>query len=200
MPGDRRLGGVEVHRSRTLTPTGRARRHGLAATSVARTILDCAPRLTDGALSRAVNDGIRAGRLTRTELARSLERLPVTTGARRLASHAAADHNPTRSVFEDDFLAFCARFALPTPEVNVRVAGHEADAYFRAERVIVECDGWAFHRDRTAFESDRDRDADALALGIATVRVTRQRLDARPDREADRLDRILANRRRPRAA
>ncbi len=73
--------------------------------------------------------------------------------------------------------------------------GHEADAYFLVERVVVECDGWLFHRGRDVFESDRDRDAERLAHDILTVRLTKRRHDRAPEREAARLHAILERRR-----
>ena len=95
------------------------------------------------------------------------------------ASAIATAYTPTRSEFEDAFLRFAARYGLPTPEVNQRVAGHEADALFRKHRLIVEpaptakpLVGYEFHKGRGAFESDRDRDADTLDAGHATVRPT----------------------------
>ena len=53
--------------------------------------------------------------------------------------------------------------------------------------MIVELDGWAFHRDRVSFESDRNRDADTLAAGLVTVRITWERMTTEPQHEADRL-------------
>ena len=102
---------------------------------------------------------------------------------------------PTRSPLEDKFLPFCERFGLPTPKINTSVNGYEADAYFEAERVIVELDGYEFHSDRRTFESDRERDVHALANGVVTVRITEERLDGAPEREAQRLHAILRARR-----
>ncbi len=90
----------------------------------------------------------------------------------------------------------CERFGLPGPEVNAFVCGREVDALFAAERLIVELDGWRFHQDRQAFERDRARDADALAVGVATVRITWERMTGSPDEEAARL-RVILDRRRP---
>lgn len=67
--------------------------------------------------------------------------------------------------------------------------------FFPAERLIVELDGWDYHRDRHSFESDRDRDADTLAAGAATIRITWERMTHAPRREADRLQAILEQRR-----
>jgi hypothetical protein len=101
---------------------------------------------------------------------------------------------PTRSEFERAFLRFCRRFGLPRPLTLPTVYGHEVDALFAEHRLIVELDGWRYHRTRQSFERDRERDAHALASGFPTVRITKQRIDATPDREAARLRKILAAR------
>ena len=103
---------------------------------------------------------------------------------------------PTRSEFEREFLRFVKRYGLPIPRVNHRIAGHEADIVFERERVIVELDGYDTHGTRRSFESDRERDAATLAAGYVTIRITWERLKFTPQREAERLHRILENRRR----
>jgi very-short-patch-repair endonuclease len=80
------------------------------------------------------------------------------------------------------------------PQINVRVNGHEVDALFPEQKVIVECDGYETHRDRGSFESDRERDAENLRHGFRTVRLTRERLLTKPGREAKRLREILDRR------
>jgi very-short-patch-repair endonuclease len=77
----------------------------------------------------------------------------------------------------------------------VTVAGYALDAYFPAERVIVELDLFSFHTDPRAFEADRERDAHHLSLGVPTVRLTWRRIHARPHHEAERVARILIARR-----
>ena len=90
----------------------------------------------------------------------------------------------------------CERYGLPTPKTNVVVGGYELDAFFEAEQLIVELDGYDFHRDRAAFERDRLRDADALeTAGMPTVRITNHRMKQQPAREAERVEAILARRR-----
>jgi hypothetical protein len=102
--------------------------------------------------------------------------------------------NPTRSPFEDAFLAFTKRFDLPTPKINVWLNGREVDALFPNERVIVECDGYDFHSDRHSFESDRRNDVIALTSGYVTVRITWEQLLNEPAALAAHLRRILAQR------
>ncbi len=194
--GDRRPRGIRAHRSRTLTRRDIRHHLGIRVTSPARTVLDCAPRLSDPALTRAVNDA-RIGRHMRlSELAELLERVPPTyPGASRLLPFVQTRTGPTRAEFEDRFLAMTKRYGLPTPQVNVIVAGWEVDALFAAERLIVELDGWEYHSGKGSFERDRERDAATLEAEHATVRVTWERLTRTPGREAARLDSILRARR-----
>jgi hypothetical protein len=147
------------------------------------------------ALTRLINDSRRANLLTLEDLADIAGRNPFHSGAPLLQPHLDNPQNPTRSDGEDDFPGFCQRYGLPTPLMDTIVHGFEVDAYFPEERLIVELDGWPFHRDRDSFESDRDRDATMLMHGIPTVRVTYDRIDDMPDREAARLHSILQQRR-----
>jgi very-short-patch-repair endonuclease len=78
--------------------------------------------------------------------------------------------------------------------VGARVAGYRVDALFEAEKVIIELDGYEFHKDKTAFATDRERDAATLALGYVTLRVTWDRLEQKPAKEAKRLGKLLADR------
>lgn len=164
----RRHEGVLVHRSRTLTPADVTRHYGIPVTSPARTLRDLARVLGPPSLTRAVNEA----------------RL------RRLVRPDHADTGPTRSVFEDAFLAFVDRHGLPRPEVNQHVAGYEVDMLWRRQRLIAELDGRAYHED--TFEEDRDRDATLTAAGLRVVRVTWRRLAGQEEREAARFRALLA--------
>jgi hypothetical protein len=200
VPGDRRPPRIRVHRSTRLIRRDVRTQLGIRVSSPARTVLDCAPELSDRALTRMVQDARLAGYLNERQLADVIARFPRHPGAQRLKPSVEVTGPPTRSGFEDDFLAFCESFGLPRPRVNARVAGYEVDALFEAEQLIVELDGWAFHADRDAFERDRDRDADTLAAGCATVRITWERMRRAPAHEAARLQAILTGRRGRRAA
>lgn len=190
---DRRRPGIRVHRIQ-LQRRDITRQLGLPVTSPARTLLDIAPDLNARALARAVNDS-RRKYLHLADLAELLERCPRHPGAGRLREFVRAPKGPTRSEFEDAFFAFTERYGLPRPQLNVIVGGYEVDAFFAAERVVVELDGWDFHSSRQSFSEDRERDATLLALGIVTVRITWERLTQEPDREAARLLAILEQRR-----
>jgi very-short-patch-repair endonuclease len=195
VPTKRAPRGVTTHRAK-LTRADTKVEQGLRVTSPARTLLDMAPRLTDTQLKRAFNRLRLDQGLTTGQLKDVLERFPGHPGAGRLGPFAGIRHGPTRSRIERKFYAFCKRHHLPEPLLNHEINGVEVDAYFPEHRLIVEVDGYQVHSGRASFESDRDRDASMLAFGLPTVRVTEERIDKEPEREAERLRRILANLRR----
>jgi very-short-patch-repair endonuclease len=172
--------GIKAHRTRSLPRADRTRQLGVPVTSPERTIREIESRLTRKQFRRIVK-------------AASLEHRLDEAAVMRLLGYAA---EPTRSEFEEAFRRFCRRFGLPKPVTLATVHGYEVDALFSAQRLVVELDGWEFHRGRVAFGDDRDRDADLLDFGYETVRITWERLCENPEREAARLKRILARRER----
>jgi hypothetical protein len=194
----RRRPGIVVHRSRSLDWRDVTVHHGIRVTKPARAILDYASELNDKQLTRLVNDARHARfRLTDNAIADVLGRVPTHPNARRLAPFAdLRGRRATRSGQEDDFPAWCLAYDLPEPVMDAVVYGIEVDAWFERERVVIELDGWEFHRWRDAFERDRDRDAELLTMyDIPTVRVTKRRVDEAPEREAKRLHQLFRRRR-----
>jgi len=183
--------GIHTHQA-TLARKDVRTHLGIRTTSLARTLLDCAPSLTKPALTRAVNDALRSPHLSHDQLADVCARNPRHPGTKLLKPFVADPTGPTRSELEDAFLEFCENHHLPRPKVNTIVCGYEVDALFPDQRVIVELDSWDFHRRRDSFERDRNRDADLLAAGYVTVRITWERLHTDPRREASRLKRIFS--------
>jgi very-short-patch-repair endonuclease len=191
VPARRRPTSIRVHVHPALESQDIRRHRGLRVTSPARTLLDIAPRLTKPQLARAVNEARLNAGLRLPHLAELLGRQSYHPGLRLLRPYVDQPTGPTRSEFEDRFVAFARDHGLPTPRTNTRVDGYEVDALFPDERVIVELDGWDFHSNRRSFERDRDRDAALLAAGYVTVRITWERLTGAPEREAARLRAIL---------
>ena len=194
--GDRRTKGIRVHRSTTLVRRDVTTQLGVRVTTPARTALDMCPRLSDKQLKRVVNNMLGSLWSNEDQFAEALARHPHAPGAARIAKLIGLDGTPTRSGWEDDFPAFCAKYGLPAPVMGAPVGGYILDALFVAEGVVVELDSWRFHKGKISFETDRERDADMLARGLVTVRVTEERLDERPRVEAARLHAILEQRRR----
>jgi Transcriptional regulator, AbiEi antitoxin len=188
-PHHRRRKGIRSHATLTLTGQDIRRHRNIRVTSPSRTILDIQSRLSDKQLTRAVNELRLHKHLGATELGRLLQRSP------RIATLIDPTQNPTRSGKEDDFVAFCRRHDLPIPRTNVVLFGHERDAVFEDERVIVEIDTWDTHNSYKSFQSDRKRDNVAAEHGYLTVRLISDVVAADPDGEAESLHRTLAKRR-----
>jgi very-short-patch-repair endonuclease len=154
-------------------------------------LLDLAEVLDTPSLTRAVNEARLRRKATLTDLAELLNRSPGRA-TKRLRPFIQNPSGPTRSEFEDAFLAFVNRHGLPTPETNQIVAGYEVDVLWREHELIVELDGREFHEN--AFEEDRERDATLLSAGLSVLRITWQRLTQQEQSEADRLQSILDQR------
>jgi putative AbiEi antitoxin of type IV toxin-antitoxin system/uncharacterized protein DUF559 len=190
--GDRRTKGIRVHRSTTLQWRDVTKQLGIRVTTPAQTALDMSPRLSDKALKRVVNNMINSLWANEDQFADTLARHPHAPGATRIAKLIGLEGTPTRSGWEDDFPIFCQKYGLPAPVMGQPLFGYIVDALFVEAKVIVELDSWPFHKGKIPFENDRERDAVALTRGYVTVRVTEERLEERPDQEAQRLHKILA--------
>jgi very-short-patch-repair endonuclease len=167
--------GLRVHRTRSLDAKDVRLRLGIPVTSPPRTIIDLADAISERELARAVAEAEIRGLGQGSELLAAVARAGNgRRGCARLARILGGGGGPTltRSEAEERLLALIADAKLPMPEVNVRVRGHEVDMLWRARRLVVEVDGYAFHSTRVAFERDRARDADLHAGGLGVLRVS----------------------------
>jgi very-short-patch-repair endonuclease len=141
--------GIRIHRSRTLTLDQTTRRLNIPLTSPSRTLTDLRIQVDAATLRRATRQAAVIGLVTEGE-------------------HG----DPTRSELEDRFLRLCRRHRLPTPEVNVGIDRFLVDFLWRDSRLVVETDGYRYHRGRQAFEDDRARDLQLHRLGFQVLRVS----------------------------
>lgn len=171
--------GIRLHRVRTLRPAEVTTQDAICVTTPARTLLDLAGTLATDPLHRALD---RAEILELTDypaldaIARA-HRHHRGAGPLRAAIAGYLAGTMTRSDLEDLFLSICHRHGLPRPRVNHQLDGTEVDFLFAAQRLIVEVDGWRYHRTRRAFDQDRARDAAHLTRGYRTVRLTDRQLE-----------------------
>ena len=163
--------GIRLHRTRRLEVMTRDR---VPVTTPARTLLDLAAHLDHRSLARAIEEARLQRLTTPAELVSLNARSSGRRGVKALAAALADGHEPsmTRSEAERTFLRLMRAARLPTPETNVRIAGYEVDFLWRAQRLVVEVDGFAFHSSREAFERDRRKDAELQAAGLTVTRVT----------------------------
>ena len=167
--GKAKRSGIRLHRSHLLLPAAvTSRRHS---------------RYDPGEDDRGPAPGIRGKRqlITPRELRRAVRQanvfgLPIEEGDRRRRE---------RSDLEEDFVALCRRHRLPLPEVNVRIGEHLVDFLWRERMVVVETDGYIYHRGRAAFEDDRSTGLSLRAMGYEVVRIADTQIDEEPEQVAD---------------
>lgn len=189
--------GIWLHQTRFLPSDHVALERAIPVTSVERTFLDMAARLGRRGLERMVVDADRARLVDWRRLHRVIARSNGRKGSGRLR-RVVRDFDPvgrdTRSPLEVDFLALCREAGIPRPAVNVPVEGYLVDFLWRAERFVVETDGYAFHKDRGSFERDRERDLDLTAAGYEVSRLTHRMLTRRPETCVKRISESLRRR------
>lgn len=169
--GRKKRRGLNVHRSRALGAGGVTLRRGIPVTTPARTILD---------LRRAGASG-SSGAVSQRELRRAIRQANVLG----LPIDEEDGRDRTRSDLESAFLALCRGRDLPTPEVNVHVGQDRVDFLWRENRLIVETDGYLYHRGELAFQEDRERDLRLKQLGYEVLRVSERQVAEELEQVAD---------------
>src|SRR5205085_4021592 len=165
-------------------------------TAPARTLLDIARELDSRELERAFDEALALRLISLGGVRAMLERYPQRAGSAPLRGLLDPDRatTATRSSGEELMLALTRRGGLDPPEVNVRVGRWTVDFLWRRERVIVEVDGFDFHRGRWAFERDRRKDGELHAAGFLVIRVTMLQLRHEPEVVLVRIASALARR------
>lgn len=165
-----------VFARRALAEEERTVVQAIPVTSPARTLVDLAPMLTLGQLQSTLGETDRKGLLDVQAVERALARTRGRHGqghARlRAALDAHAKHGAvrTRSWLEERFLDLVIDAGLPRPRLNAPAAGFEVDALWPAERLVVELDGWADHKERAAAARDRDKTNRLQVAGFVVLR------------------------------
>jgi very-short-patch-repair endonuclease len=171
--------GVRVYRTTRLDPRETRRREGVPVTAPARTLLDIAALVSPRDLARAVEQA-QVLRLVRPD---TIDLRRGRPGAPALKAVLNLHHQPslTRSEAEQRLLELVRIARLPAPETNQPLLGYEVDFLWRAQKLVVEVDGFAFHSTRQAFERDRRRDAHLQAAGYRVIRFSYVQILEQPD-------------------
>jgi Protein of unknown function (DUF559) len=158
--GRNRRRGVLIHRRPSISRGAITMRDGIEVTRPSRTLADLRSSIPAGELRRAIRAAER-------------KRLPFDPAA--LAPDRAA------SELELRFLELCVRARIPEPLVDVPIAGYRVDFLWPDERLIVETDGYRYHRGSVAFEDDHARDNRLMALDYDVLRFTYRRVVDEPE-------------------
>src|SRR6188474_347158 len=160
--GRRPRKGIRLHRCPSLLSSQVTRRRRIPVTTPARTIADLRPGLPAVELRRAI---------------RQAEVLGLVIGP-------SSEPDRTRSELEHLFLRLCQRHGLPPPKVNMRIGRFTVDFFWPRQGLVVETDGYRFHRGRIAFEDDHARELELRTRGIDLMRLSYRQVTAEPARVA----------------
>ncbi len=180
--GCRSRSGIVVHYVPSLDPADRSEKDGIPITSAARTVLDFASQATADEYERAIGEAYALELVTRDELRAAIERSPYRPGVGRVHAELDREGGPrwTQSEAERRMLRLISEARLPVPKTQEWIAGWPTDFAWLEQRLIVEVDGYKFHRSRRAFERDRKRDAAHVLAGYRVIRVTWRQLTEEP--------------------
>jgi hypothetical protein len=118
-------------------------RHGIPVTTPIGTMIDRATELTLNRLERMVNEADK---------------------------HDVIDPETLRDALEVLFRPIAAKAGLPTPLTKAMVNNYEVDFHWPDLGLVVETDGWHYHRTPSAQTRDALRDQTHTASGLTTLR------------------------------
>ena len=147
------------------------------------TLIDLAEIVQRRRLRRALEESERLGIFDLRAEERLIARSTGHRGLRQLKEVIRDYSGPppiTSSELERLFLDLCDEAGLPGHQVNILVEGYEVDDAWPENRLIVELDGYGFHRTRANFENDRVRDAVLQLAGYRVIRITHRRMQDAP--------------------
>jgi len=181
-----RVAGIRIRRRR-LAAADVTVHDGVPVTTVARTLLDLASEARGNELAGAVDEAHRLGLYDQKAVDAQLGQGRAGTAAfRALLAERHPERERAKSTLETLGIDLFGASGLPRPEINVWFPalgddGGEVDLLWREERVVVEMDGWDFHRFRRQFEDDRRKSVELLALGYVVLRFTWRQTVERPE-------------------
>jgi len=186
--------GIRVHRSRVIDPRDVTQLDGVPIATPAFALFEAAPDLTFEQFERAFDDALTKKVMTLAGAQDTVRRHAGRPGSKLFGELAVSEHGLeiTRSWLEQRMKSLVRMGDLPMPVLNLRKGRILPDFKWRAERVIVEVDGFRTHGTRRAFENDRARDAALAAEGWLVLRFTWRQLKYQPELVLARLAAVLA--------
>lgn len=175
--GRRRTGSLV--RRRDLAVRDIVDRLGLRVTALHLTVVEAAVRQSGGArlMDSALQRDADLSELWRTHLRNKGRH---GSPAARLLLQAAS--NGARSKAERLMVKLLREARISGWKANCPVGRYKVDVGFPALKVALEVDGWAFHSDQEAFQSDRERQNYLALLGWQVLRFTWLDLTEYPER------------------
>ena len=157
-------------------------------------MIDQATELTRNRLERMVNEADKHDLIDPEALRKALDDHAGEPGVKSL--RALLDRLTFRlsdTELEVLFRPIAARAGLPVPLTKVFVNDYEVDFYWPDLGLVVETDGWRYHRTPSAQSSDARRDQTHTASGLTPLRFSHYQVKYEPGHVRDVLSRTAAN-------
>jgi very-short-patch-repair endonuclease len=173
--------GLRVHVRCRFRPDDVTAVEGIPVTAPARTLLDLAAELAPRRLERAVNEADKLNVIDPEALRTAVDRYVAHPGVRAL--RALLDRDTFRlsdAELEVLFRPIAKRAGLPEPQTKQRINGFEVDFFWPELGLVIETDGWRYHRTPAAQTRDALRDQTHTAAGLTTLRFSHYQVKYEP--------------------
>ena len=157
-------------RRRDIATVDLVERRGLRTTAVPLTIVEAASRRGGG--PRVLDNALQRRHAALPQLWRAHLRNAGRHGSPRARELLRAVQDGTRSDAERLFVRLLRSHRITGWRTNQRIAGYEVDVVFRAAKLAIEVDGFAFHSDPEAFQHDRKKQNAIALVGYQVLRFT----------------------------
>jgi len=189
-----RLSGVRCHRRPSLPSQEVTARRNLPVTKPVRTFLDLATVTGPKTLERAINEADKLDVIDADSLRRALDDYSGQPGIRLLRHVLDKD---TFRLSDDElerlFRPLAAAAGLPTLLTKAMVDEFEVDFFWPDLGLVVETDGWRYHRTPSAQTRDALRFQVHVAAGRTPLRFSHYQVKYEPRHVEDILRKTVAN-------
>jgi very-short-patch-repair endonuclease len=171
-----------------------AEHHSIPVTTPIRTLIDQATELPSNRLERMVNEADKRDLIDPESLRAALDEHAGERGVRSL--RLLLDRQTFRlsdTELEVLFRPIASQAGLPTPRTKEMVNDFEVDFYWPDLGLVVETDGWRYHRTASAHTRDALRDQTHTASGLTSLRFSHYQVAHEPRHVLQILSRTLAN-------
>lgn len=175
------LPGIRCHRRPSLPPTAITSRRNIPLTQPVQTFLDLATVTGPNGLERAVNEADKREVIDPDSLRKALDDHAGEPGVRSL--RRILDKHTFR--LSDDelellFRPLAAAAGLPPPLTKVKIDDFEVDFFWPDLGLVVETDGWRYHRTPAAQTRDALRFQEHTASGLTPLRFSHWQVKYEP--------------------
>jgi len=189
-----RIRGIRCHRRPTLPFSDLTRRDGIPLTTPVRTFLDLTTVAGPKTIERAINEADKLDVIDADSLRRALDGHAGEPGVRPLRE--ILDQHTFR--LSDDelerlFRPLASAAGLPIPLTKVMVDKFEVDFFWPDLGLVVETDGWRYHRTPSAQTRDALRFQVHVAAGRTPLRFSHYQVKYEPRHVQDILIKTASN-------